>query len=76
MEKKRDSAAKRTDIKAPSSGRQLRQDCLGARYIRQYRQVLLQAQPYIVRGSARPEGDNSCKSLPTVQFPIGADTRA
>ena len=34
--KKRDSAGKRTDLKAPGKRCQLRQDCFGAQYVRQY----------------------------------------
>ena len=51
--KKRDSAGKRTDLKAPGKRCQLRQDCFGAQYVRQYRQVLLQAKPYISGAVAR-----------------------
>ena len=34
MEKKRDPAAKGTDLKAPGIRRQLRQDCFGTRRVR------------------------------------------
>ena len=45
MEKKRDPTAERTDRKPPGIRNQLWKDSHDAGYIRQYRQVLLQAQP-------------------------------
>lgn len=67
MEKKRDPAAKRTDLKTPGSRRQLRKDCFGARYVRQYRQVLLQAKPYISGAVARTQSCRSFRLLPAMQ---------
>lgn len=46
MEKKRDSAAKRTDLKAPGNRRQLRKDHFSAGPIRKYGQILLPAESY------------------------------
>ena len=76
MERKCDPAAKGTDLKALDIRRQLRQDCIGARHVRKYRQVLLQAQPNISRGSAGSKNSLKYRPLSTVQRCARAVTRA
>ena len=67
MEKKRDPTAKGTDLNPQGIWSQLRKDCHGIGYIRQYRQVLLQAQPDHSSHGARASPAQAHRSLPAVQ---------